>query len=412
MRACRAVAVAVTLVSAAASRADTFAVYPGPQAVTKAIAAARPGPGDVVRLHAGRYEETINVPGGVTLEEFGDGNAVIVGGESPCVRVTAANVTIRGLVFEAGAEAGRGIDSMHPVRIERCTFRNLPEAIALMKAPLSDVVSCDFVDCSIGVRAIGAASPTVWGCRFTGGGTGVTAIDGGPYVRNNLFVGLETGMLLVSRNPHTMIVRNNVFVDCTKSAIEVKGGDFPLAFTSVRNCIFARCGAVMTGPSGFVGGISHCAVDDCGDEPFPVTGGHPPDRSSWALVEGPLGLSVNDAGSITIEHGDALDGAGIREPTEPAGTPGHIGLPPPFMRPGPTLASPLMPPVRLTARPLIANAVSEQYLYMGMLGVRTRGQSLRNDEEAGMVDAHRVDGGGEIVFSVARFFGETSAMTP
>ncbi len=396
-----------------AVHADDIEVQPGPTALTDALRRAQPG--DVILLGAGRYEESVEVPAQITLQGSSVDEVVIFSQEFSCVRVTGPHVVIRNIEFRGTDDTRRGVSSDYAVRIEKCRFVGLPEAVALSRAPLSDVIHCEFIRCEIGVRAIAQASPTIWGCLFEGGGRGVFALNGGPYIRNNLFHNLETGMLLVSDNVHTMIVRNNIFSRCTKAAIEVNGGDFPFAFASIRNNIFHECGAAARGSAALLGGISHCVADNCGETPMSLTDEGVFDYVKQQVSQEAIGLEIHENGTIEIAARQVLRGRGIRQAAESEGTTNAIGFSSDFERPGCRIKpNTTLPKMRFGNDPLIANAVSEEYLYLMMLGLRSQGQGLTTKDGRSM-DTHTVQGDGktvEIVFDISRFFGEHAGMKP
>jgi hypothetical protein len=81
-------------------------VFPGPNAIKNAIAAAQTG--DVLNIHAGTYAESfdVDVPG-LTLQSAGDGTVTVDGGcrVSVVVDVVADNVSVVGLTV-TGAHGG------------------------------------------------------------------------------------------------------------------------------------------------------------------------------------------------------------------------------------------------------------------------------------------------------------------
>ena len=178
---------------------------------TLAAALTRAKPGDVLKLAVGEYRGCVIVPEGVTVRGAGPDKTKMTGKGHTLIGIGGARVTLAGIELQVGEDMERGVDSDAPVRIECCRFVKFPHGVALRGAPLSDVIACEFKECSIGVRAIGKASPTVWGCRFDGGRLGVFDMDGAPYIRNNLFCQLDEGI-------HLLGFRNDVEGQCRLAA--------------------------------------------------------------------------------------------------------------------------------------------------------------------------------------------------
>src|SRR5881396_3830190 len=63
---------------AAASGSTVIEVYPGPDAIAKAIQQAHPG--DTLDIHTGRYPEGLIVPKRLTLRAAGDGPVTVDAG--------------------------------------------------------------------------------------------------------------------------------------------------------------------------------------------------------------------------------------------------------------------------------------------------------------------------------------------
>ena len=406
---------ALILIGAAAAIAggETIEVSPGPGAIATALKSAQEG--DIIFLKDGTHEESVELPAGVTLKGSGPDRVVMIATSYAAVRTLGPNVVIEGIEFRVTPEAHRGVAADSPVRIERCRFRSIPEAVALMAAPLSDIVHCEFVDCDMAIRAIAESSPTVWGCSIRGGNIGVFSFGGAPHIRNNLLCGMKQGMLLISDSPHPIVVRNNVFSGCTETAMECRGGEMPFPCASIRNNIFHQCAAIATGPADLLKGISHNAIDACGDAPLKPDEGESIDPASRSFVSVETGLAVSPEGQVTITAADALKNTGIREAREEAGTKRPIGLADRCNRPGcnPAANAPV-PPIRFLADPLIANSVSEEYQYLRMLGLRHHRQALITRDGA-PIDQLQVMRDGEeaaILFDISRFFSESAYLEP
>jgi parallel beta-helix repeat protein len=154
----------VASASAAAARSgpdrprSDIDVYPGPNAISKAIAAAHPG--DILRIHAGTYPESPTVPSGkddLTLEGAGDGTATVDGGcaTGKTIQVQADGVTVRGLRV-VGAKAGFGAE---PAEID---FSDVASGLAL------DNVLVDTCNAQYGINVFASGTVTVSRNRASG----------------------------------------------------------------------------------------------------------------------------------------------------------------------------------------------------------------------------------------------------
>jgi len=386
--------------------ADEHHVKPGPGALAAGLAKAKSG--DVVRLAAGEYAESVTIDAGITIDGAGAEKTIIVSKEYAVLNCRGPEVRIVGLTIRGKKGNVRGIDASDSVRIERCRFEKLNEAIALMAAPLSDVVACEFVECGIGVRAIGGASPTVWGCAFKGGNIGVFGMNGSPYIRNNLFDGVKTGIKSAPGDSDGGIIRNNVFFGCETAAIELFETKPAFGAPSIRNSIMIRCGAAVLAPANLASSVTHAVVHEVKGPPFRDSEGTVTRKiGENGLSEHELTVNVGKDFTVKSEPADALQDRGVRLWSEKEGTTGTIGLERAWSRVG-TGATADLPPQRFGGERLIANSVSEEYLYVRSIGRRSVGQGL-NHEKGVPVDRLKFDDGkkpGEIAFDLSRFFGE------
>lgn len=378
-------------------------VEPGPGAIGAALANA--GPGDVVEVRAGEYQESVRIPEGVTLRGAGADVTTLIGTDFAAIHVGGPGVVISGLTIRGGEETVRGVDSDLPVRIERCRFVGLREAVGLRVAPLSDVLACEFEDCQIGVRAIGEASPTVWGCIFRGGSIGVFAMQGGPYIRNNLFDGVEQGLRLVLRSPNTMIVRNNVFRDCKIAGIMILGSENELLGLSIRNSIFDGCGIAMQGHESDFKSVSHAIVRGIEAPAFRLnSGGAPVDMDMSSIFEVDPGLEVKDGYRIIIAHPQHTKDKGLRHPIQTRDALGEIGVEEAWVTLG-VRSEAELPPARFGGERLISNVITEQYQYLRLLGTMPR-QRHMSYQDGVPLDTHLLPDGRSLVFDISRHRGE------
>jgi hypothetical protein len=383
-------------------------VGPGEGTISAALSKARSG--DVLKLAAGEYRDTLAVPAGITLAGGGPDKTRLTGTGHVLVQLTGPNVTIRGIELLCGADTERGIDSDAAVRIERCRFIKFPHGVALGGAPLADVVCCEFKDCNIGVRSIGKSSPTIWGCRFQGGRQGVFVMDGGPYIRHNLFFELDEGLRVASQDG--AIVRNNVFWRCKSHGVLVMPrGEMAILGPSIRNNTFVQCGDAVAGPAEWLAGVSHAVAYESGDPPIRVDAGQPAfDLASHKVSIGDPGLALDEQSTLTVKNKGLTDGQGVRLSDQPASEKGDIGLSKSWTTPGCGVATGIeLPPVRFTGAVLIANCIAEEYLALRRAGCDSNGQALRaeNGRHIDVLQATCDGQPAEWKFDVDRFFGET-----
>lgn len=408
----RAFVIAIGLVcgTCATLAAEEIKVSPGAGAIGAALKKAKAG--DVLKIEAGEYAESVEVPGDVAIEGAGADKTIITGPDYAVVRCGGPRVRIVGVGMKGGEKTVRGVNANGPVRIERCRFVGLPEAVAMAESPMSDVVACEFVDCRIGVRAIGGACPTVWGCVFKGGDMGVFAMDGSPYIRNNLFTGMKTGIRMMPHDIQQASIRNNVFVKCEQAAIAVLAGERLFLGPSIRNSVIVDCGAAIVGGEKQVAHFSHAVVQRV---PEPVirddAGKKGAEAAARQVTTAEFELKVGDDFTVTMSKPELVEGKGVRLCSEEKTATGTIGLEKAWMRLG-IGATGALPPVRFGGEMLIANSVHEEYQYLKVLG-RPRSRQSAGKKNGVMVD-RLMPGDGkepkELVFDISRFYGEMGVL--
>lgn len=328
--------------------------------------------GDVVRIAAGRYAESVDVGGrAITIESEIEGAAAIVAPEGERGLLLdsgeGAGTVIRGIVFEATGESGGGILLDGAPVIENCVFvgcRNSTGGGILSTGGSPTIRECGFKGCVAlgapvtyggggGVRLIGGSS-LIQDCRFVGcishqGNAGGLMKEGGGSVevlrttfvacsaddrwgaaiynvssqvvaRDCLFDSMS-GMVLHGWSPYTLercLFRNIVSDgDC----VEVKSGT-----THVVDCVFERCeaeSAVLGSYSSGVYAMSGTTFCECtelifeggwadlGGNDFDATCGCPTDLTGdgWTRA-GDLGLVIGGWGPCDPGSVGDLDGSG------------------------------------------------------------------------------------------------------
>ena len=399
-------AIAVAAV-ASATWADVIDVAPGAGTITAAVAKARSG--DTLKLAPGEFTDSTEVPEGVSVEGAGADKTTVSATGYAAINCRGPNVRVAGITIKPGEKTIRGINTSTSLRVERCRFVGVKEGVAMMGAPLSDVVACDFIDCGIGVRAIGGACPTVWGCLFQGGGMGVFSMDGAPYVRNNVFTGQRAGMRLsLADGAEQPIIRNNLFTNCKDAGVELMARGNPILGPSIRNNIFDCSGAAVTGEGPLLGATSHCLVHEVPEPPFrDKAGGEAAKLGENSLSKGDVGAKVTD-GTCTETHPELVDAKGIRTGGEP-GAHGRIGPEAAWLTVGVRSVAPL-PPIRWEPPTLIANAVAEEYQVLRQQGLAMGEQSTgtQNGKQIDRMKAAKAGKPVELVFDISRFYDEMS----
>lgn len=409
LRLARSIALILLFAGATAvASADEIKVSPGAGALAAGLAKAKSG--DVVKVAAGEYAESVAVGEGVTVEGEGAAKTIIIPPDYAGLNCKGPRVRIVGLTIRGGEKNVRGVNTSGPVRVERCRFEKVKEAIAMMEAPLSDVIACEFEDCAIGVRAIGGASPTVWGCSFKGGNMGVFGMDGSAYIRNNLFDSVKFGIRVLPDATQPGVIRNNVFVNCETAAIEIMSGKESLFGPSIRNSVVVKCGAAVVAPASLVANTSHGVLHEVKAPAMREADGKETVKIGDAnLSEGAIAVTVDKDFNVKADHQELLDAKGVRLCVEKEGATGTIGLEKAWSRVG-TGATGELPGQRWGGKMLIANSVHEEYQYLKVIRRGSTGQSMGN--KGGIpVDTMKLSGAGEpkeIQFDISRFFGEES----
>ena len=258
--------------------------------------------------------------------------------------------------------------------------------------------------------AIGGASPTVWGCVFKGGNMGVFGMDGSPYIRNNLFEGVKSGIRVASNDREPGIIRNNVFVGCETAAIELMAGKETLFGPSIRNSVFVKCGAALVCPASLAKKTSHAVLHEVKAPAVRDAEGTETGKLGEAgLNEGAVAITIEKDFTVKVDHTELLNDRGVRLCTDKEGATGTIGLEKAWSRVG-TGATGELPPQRWGGKVLIANSVNEEYQYLRVI---RRGMDRQSLETQGGVSVDRLtlSAGGEpeeLVFDISRFFGEES----
>ncbi len=427
MRIVNAMLVSVVLVMCGVARGERIDVQPGEGTISAAL--ARASAGDTLALAPGEYRDSFTVPGGVVIGATGGpGSVRLVGTGMEVLRVAGARVGISGIEFVGSAEDGkalRGVFSKFPVRIEQCRFTGLVEGVVLETAPLSDVVRCEFVNCTIGIAATRDSSPTIWGCVFRGTGTGesdgrvgVSAEGGMPFVSNSLFSSVRTGVRLGGARDEIAVVRNNVFVGCADAGVDGRrsAGEAP----AIRNNVFASCGAAVVGDAEFASRTSHDLVMACGEQPFVDARGAVTvdlaDRTVMGQARGIVtedpGLNISETGRVGITNRSVVEGEGRRKPWEAPGEVGTIGFEAEGFQPGiPEGESAAAGPnVRWYFDSYVANSEQEIRQFMKMAGFLVN-KPARERADGKMRYSYRIKTGDQVQvvqFDVSRFYGESS----
>ncbi len=386
--------------------ADEIRAAPGKGTISEVAAKATAG--DVILLESGEYEDAFTLGAGVTLRGAGAEMTILRSSERVVVRASGPRVTVCDLTIRGDGETLRAVDASGPVRVERVRIVEVKEAIALMGAPLSDIVACEFVDCGIGVRAIAEASPTVYGCVFSRGRMGVFAMGGAPYVENNAFVDLEEGVRAVPKGTNQAMIRNNLFLRCAKSGVVVAMGQDALSVPMIRNSIFQDCPVAIITPKSDIPALIKCAVLHNVPEPAvrDEKGEASLELAAHGFAKEDPGLTFGKDFSVTITHQQVVVGKGVRRASEPQDVVSNLG--PTLSKLGVSAPVPegaMM--VRWNHPKFIANSVSEEYQAMRVLGLRSSKQATMSTPN-GQQDIHTGADGATFSFDISRFYGENS----
>ncbi len=388
------VIVSVLLFSSAFALAETIDVPAEDGALAAALENAAPG--DMLRLAPGTHAGSQRVPDGVEIRGSETGASVIVGDDFSVLNIVGNEVVVRDVEIRGGEAVQRGINAMSSIRVQGCTFTSIPEAVALMGTPLTDVLDCTFSDCRIGVRAIGWACPTVRGCTFRGGGMGVFAMDSAPRVRDCTFIENDTG-LLAAGEFRRLVIRNCVFVAPKKGAIETNGGDI-MGISAIANCVFLDCPVVLKGAASHVERVRNGVLIGCGEEPFQSRGGEAIESTETSLVTMKSEYTLRDDGTVAITDAAPMEGLGETFATDAPDAVAGVGRV--------TFDADDLP-VRFREKPFVVNETREQYAYMRLHRLQMTMQSV-GEEDGRRYDYMKVVDGGEereIKFDINRYWG-------
>jgi parallel beta-helix repeat protein len=204
------------VVEAPAGRA-VIEVFPGPNAVTTALAQANPG--DVLNIHAGTYPEHVSIhTTNLTLRAAGDGEVTIDGTCSTptTVDVQAAGTTLRGLrVIGAGQNAA----------IEINFWRVATGQV------IDSVVEDTCGNAEYGINVFGSQTIRVIGNSATGFGDAgiyigfITSTQRGPLVQDNESFGNVRGVIVENSEGGQIRVAGNDIHDNQTTGIWVTNSD-------------------------------------------------------------------------------------------------------------------------------------------------------------------------------------------
>lgn len=221
-----------------------------------------------------------------------------------------------------------------------------------------------------------------------------------PYIRDNLFRGQRAAVRMVAGDEQP-IVRNNLFLDCKDAGIALSAKGPTIFGPSIRNCIFSRCGAAVTGNAELLKNCSHCLLHQTKSETLKA--------GQASNTDGDPGISVDAAGVVTVAHSALLEGKGIKAGGDPEGHAPWIGLEQPWWHTG-VGATEELPPTRFQPPGLIANAVKEEYQYLQARGLSMGEQSTGKDKGKHYDALHCSEHGKplELRFDISRFYDESS----
>jgi hypothetical protein len=204
--------------------------------IGQALAAASPG--QVVRVRAGTYRESVVVSKPVTIEAYGDGPVWIDGGcgTAPVVTVRASDVTLRNLGIKRSADAGVRIENgAARVTVETSTIQDFncndaPDAYRAGIAAWYPGPGLRLVGNVIRYRVELSGGPRGGGNGIWFKSTSDRPSGGGHYIAGNLIVGGWDGL---GGEPEgdprgsfdrDTVIEANAVRDCGDDGIQVEGG--------------------------------------------------------------------------------------------------------------------------------------------------------------------------------------------
>lgn len=207
----------------------------GYSTINAAVQAASSG--DTVRVHAGTYQEQVNLNKAVTLTDFGDGMAWVDGSCSRAhgIAISASGATVEGIGVRRSDESGVNVDDADNVTIDNMTIQDYNCADGNDQY-MAGVASWGggsglTVKNSTIIRRVGlSGGPYGYGNGIWIKNTG-SSDGGGHTITGNTIVGGYDG---IGGEPEDTIygsfyknttIASNVIEDCWDDGIQVEGGD-------------------------------------------------------------------------------------------------------------------------------------------------------------------------------------------
>ena len=390
--------------------AKQIQVKPGQGTIAAAVVSAQSG--DLLLLTAGEFHDSLTLPEGVHLKGAGaDVTRLLLTGDIG-IECQGSGEVISDMTIEGELTKLKvGVSSDHPVRVERVRFEHLKVGVFLKRAPLSDVVACEFDDCEVGVWGEMNASPTVWGCRFEKCGLGVYGNEGATQIHNCLFLDSLAGIQQFVGAPDRLcIIRNNVFMRCGRFAMEFLQRTEPIGAPSIRNNVVYQCRAVLMGTPEIASRTSHILMKGVFEPIFRDTQRQEidvqyPERS---ITIGEPGLSIERNGSVKLGAQALVRNRGLHTGWRGDTRAAWIGIEPAWTTPG-TRAPAGNIPVRfnLDAQPIIVNGQIEEYQVLELMG-RTHADGSREEDAQRGIVTYTFDDGTTVLFDARRYIGEAN----
>ncbi len=323
---------AALLLTASTALADTINVPADHDTIQAAVDAA--GPGDVIVIRKGRYEEKVLLDGKSDLTLRAKGKVVIAGGPripgSGIEVRQGSNILIQGLRIESWASAGVLIDGSTHVTVTRCALRSFGKwAVRAVASDFVEISRCtidgtldDGISFGVGEPDGGVDDSIVTRCRLKGCRADAIDVSGdrNEISRNVIQSAEEDGIEIdrddrgafnvISRNKVGPVPGDGIYVggdDCEISDNQVKRNESDaIVIDGTRNAVL-RNKCIAPGADGVYLLVAGNSVEDNdvvkpGDDGYDTDAGGQTFTRNRATKAGSNGFEIGGSDSTLTDN--------------------------------------------------------------------------------------------------------------